>query len=505
MAKAEMLLPPMSDPFGSFPHSPTMDSTYPKLEEMMLLSVSGGSQPFLGVGTPGESGYSSAGEAGEPFQNLPTDNFSEMSLSNEKNFVETSFSNVTSRLPPLAYTGRFSLEPASNSTNTLWPEPLFSIVSGLVGMANLPSTSTPSSSPSSSSSHSPSLSCSVQSSDSSPIYSAAPTFPSSASEIFPEQQTQSFSTASGTSIQYPPPAYPSSKANFQVSMIPDYLFPQQQGELNLTLPDQKPFQSLEGRAHQPSLTPLSTIKAFATQTGSQDLKAINTSYQSQLMKPGRMRKYPNRPSKTPPHERPYACPVESCDRRFSRSDELTRHIRIHTGQKPFQCRICMRNFSRSDHLTTHIRTHTGEKPFACDICGRKFARSDERKRHTKIHLRQKDKKTEKLAPVSSASPISTFSPPVTTSYSSPMDTSYPSPVPTTYSSSPVSSSYSSPVHNSFPSPSIASTYTSIASSFQSHLATSFPSSIVTNSFSSPVTTTFSEMASTFSPRTIEIC
>ncbi|NWW50458.1 EGR1 protein, partial [Pedionomus torquatus] len=63
-------------------------------------------------------------------------------------------------------------------------------------------------------------------------------------------------------------------------------------------------------------------------------------------------------------ERPYACPVESCDRRFSRSDELTRHIRIHTGQKPFQCRICMRNFSRSDHLTTHIRTHTGEKPFA---------------------------------------------------------------------------------------------------------------------------------------------
>uniref|UniRef100_A0A7M4FPN0 Early growth response protein 4 n=1 Tax=Crocodylus porosus TaxID=8502 RepID=A0A7M4FPN0_CROPO len=97
-----------------------------------------------------------------------------------------------------------------------------------------------------------------------------------------------------------------------------------------------------------------------------------------------------------PHEKAFACPVENCVRSFARSDELNRHLRIHTGHKPFQCRICLRNFSRSDHLTTHIRTHTGEKPFSCDVCGRRFARSDEKKRHSKVHLKQKARTEEKL-------------------------------------------------------------------------------------------------------------
>ncbi|XP_070994759.1 early growth response protein 1-like [Oncorhynchus clarkii lewisi] len=502
-AKTEMLLPALqiSDPL-SFPHSP-MDN-YPKLEEMMMLSSAG--TPFLSASAPEGAGFGS-GEQGEQYDHLAGDTLPDISMNCEKSMGEQSYS--TQRLPPISYTGRFTLEPATNCSNSLWAEPLFSLVSGLVGI-NTPSTSAPpssvsqtgtsSSSPSSISSvtissQSCSLSCSVHHSENIPIYSAAPTYSSTSSDIFSDQG-QGFPLPAGGSLQYPPPTYSNGKtcgSSFPVPMIPDYLFPQQQGEISL-LQDQKPFQNGSG---QPSLTPLSTIKAFATQTGSQDLKSV---YQSQLIKPSRMRKYPNRPSKTPPHERPYACPVETCDRRFSRSDELTRHIRIHTGQKPFQCRICMRNFSRSDHLTTHIRTHTGEKPFPCEICGRKFARSDERKRHTKIHLRQKDKKAEKggvagavaEAPVSAPSSGSSYPSPVTSCYSSPVHTSYPSPS----------------IATSYPSPSIATTYPSVSmsmsSTFQSSMVSSFPSSVA-SIYSSPVPTPLSDMHSTLSPRTIEIC
>ncbi|NXS21441.1 KLF9 factor, partial [Mystacornis crossleyi] len=61
-------------------------------------------------------------------------------------------------------------------------------------------------------------------------------------------------------------------------------------------------------------------------------------------------------------ERPFPCTWPDCLKKFSRSDELTRHYRTHTGEKQFRCPLCEKRFMRSDHLTKHARRHTEFHP-----------------------------------------------------------------------------------------------------------------------------------------------
>lgn len=66
--------------------------------------------------------------------------------------------------------------------------------------------------------------------------------------------------------------------------------------------------------------------------------------------------------------------------------------------KTFQCRgygDCRMVFSRSEHLARHIRKHTGERPFNCH-CGKHFSRLDNLRQHAQTVHADKQEVNEKM-------------------------------------------------------------------------------------------------------------
>uniref|UniRef100_A0A8C2FC72 C2H2-type domain-containing protein n=1 Tax=Cyprinus carpio TaxID=7962 RepID=A0A8C2FC72_CYPCA len=82
-------------------------------------------------------------------------------------------------------------------------------------------------------------------------------------------------------------------------------------------------------------------------------------------------------------QKPHQCSI--CWRSFSLRDYLLKHMVVHTGVRAFQCSVCSKRFTQKSSLNVHMRTHRVERTFTCGVCHRAFTHRTLLERHALQH------------------------------------------------------------------------------------------------------------------------
>uniref|UniRef100_UPI00358DE9D7 zinc finger Y-chromosomal protein 1-like n=1 Tax=Myxine glutinosa TaxID=7769 RepID=UPI00358DE9D7 len=81
---------------------------------------------------------------------------------------------------------------------------------------------------------------------------------------------------------------------------------------------------------------------------------------------------------------PHLC--QHCGKGFRHPSELRKHVRSHSGERPYACDLCTYRSAQAYNLQMHIRARHRHQPnFRCTVCGVAFSCLSELRRHVVLH------------------------------------------------------------------------------------------------------------------------
>ena len=85
----------------------------------------------------------------------------------------------------------------------------------------------------------------------------------------------------------------------------------------------------------------------------------------------------------------YCCMAQDCGKIYNSKFTLRRHIETaHLSLTRFRCDLCDKGFASKQSCTEHRNLHTGKKPFICRICSLRLRQASQLSLHKRQHTEQ---------------------------------------------------------------------------------------------------------------------